>query len=226
MTMNANEENETDNRIRSAFSNLKAPDALRSQILREAQKIFDDQSGAIATSSPRRFNPIIWVPMAALFAIGLFMIGAFFLMKNNRALDSEVSFAAATTEFIADGYFLLDYTSDSLEQIKTHLGSAAPLPPLPKSLLTYEPMGCKTLRWGEETAYLLCFRVPSGGLAHFFVTDGDESASAQILDRTHSNDPRFRGSWHYAGKTIVLVGSDADTKLAATVSEINQLIRS
>lgn len=102
----------------------------------------------------------------------------------------------------------LELESSDLGQLKDFLANAkAPAQfTVPKKLQTYEPLGCRVLRFRGEDVSLLCFKISGDRLAHLFVTD-----PKIVRTRAGASAPEFASSqgwmtatWTEDGQTYLL----------------------
>ena len=146
---------------------IPVPPQLRADIL----------AGAKVSAPPASKRRRRWPQVLAVAACILLTGASVFLWLNRFVPSGPETWAAYQNDMgsYLSGFFLLDYESEDLEDVKQWLSKNHGVTnyTVPASLKQYPSLGCEVIEWHDREAYLICFNV-DGELVHLFALPNDE----------------------------------------------------
>ena len=213
-----------DEEVTKALKTSDVPDDLESEILEQTTFIRHGE----AKTGLRRFRGASWTGWAAAAVVVL--LGGLFLFKdtliNNQNLlylpqwsevEKQDNFRDAMAVFVDDTLINLDFLSEDRHSIQSWLVAqgGANMQRFPESFDDLNTLGCKTLKWKEQTVSLVCFHYGDSRILHLFVLDRKGTAEALIQNLEGMQRVRNleTGGWLTPTHAVMLVGSDPDVNV-------------
>ncbi|MGJ8640612.1 MAG: hypothetical protein ACSHYA_14580 [Opitutaceae bacterium] len=199
--------NQYDDQITAAINSVQPPVWLKDSILKEAPQ-------AKAAILRPRFK---LMAIAAMLAVGFLTSFIYFKLLGNDQLNHASNFRDAAASYISDERFLLDLNSSSLTEIANWIKerNAPNFGELPAALLAENPIGCKELKWRDQTITLVCFHREDGTIAHLFIGNQNPEMRDLMADITQVmrvSDLETAG-WSTEQQVYLLMGSDPSVNI-------------
>lgn len=154
------DDQELDRIIASKLKASAVPAGLKSRIL-------------AGTNAPPRERRLAW-PRAITLAAAACILAAIitFWRAPSRPVEMLADYRAEMVSFVRVPPSL-ELLSEQIVKIDNFLAKEnAPANfAIPKTLASYEPLGCRVLRFRGHDVSLVCFKIGDDNLAHLFVTD-------------------------------------------------------
>tara|TARA_B110000093_G_scaffold156574_1_gene174301 strand:- start:2005 stop:2667 length:663 start_codon:yes stop_codon:yes gene_type:complete len=210
-TEHANEiqPNHHDQHIKDAIASVEPPTWLKDSILEQAKP-------KTANILHPRFKLLA---IAATLIVCFFSAFTFLSMKGNTQLKNSDDFRDAAATYVANGKFLLDYKTSSLDSIEGWLKEriAPSFTDLPELLKAQTPIGCKELVWQGTPVTLVCFHREDGKIVHLFI--GNRTAETEKLFTEVTNIRRVHeletGGWLSDQHVYLLTGSEPSVSITS-----------